>query len=129
VLQLFHLTQNICIFVTSKQPLIMKKILSLTLIIVLGVNAIFAQETEASTNSEFVKWQQAKLNGEDVCGEIPPPVLPYYNNTVDYGKDVQFDAVYDLRTQGWLTIPKDQANCGVCWTFTSLGSIESFLLK
>jgi C1A family cysteine protease len=62
-------------------------------------------------------------------GHIPPPVrlspAPAAANGVKTA--AVYPATYDLRTTGKLTSVKDQGSCGSCWTFGSLGSLESFL--
>lgn len=38
-------------------------------------------------------------------------------------------STYDLRDFGWISPVKDQGDCGVCWTFATMGCLESRLLK
>lgn len=106
----------------------MKRLFAISITLIITISS-FAQDVEAPVNPEFVRWQQKQLNGEDACGDIPYYVAPYFQNEHNSTKDIQFDPVYDLRSEGFLTSVKDQAACGVCWTFTTMGSIESFLLK
>jgi len=93
----------------------------------------FCQETdvEAALNPEFLKWQANKLKTGISTGESPAPNLPNYDWLIEQTlKNTHtFDAVYDLRSLGIVTPPKDQEDCGACWTFTSLGSLESAMLK
>ncbi|MBU0488674.1 MAG: T9SS type A sorting domain-containing protein [Bacteroidetes bacterium] len=88
----------------------------------------FAQnDVEAPVNPEFLKWQIINQTGE-ASGEIPFYVLPHFqtrHNTTNY----RFDPVYDMRQTAFLTDVKNQGSCGACWTFASIGSIESYLLK
>ncbi len=40
----------------------------------------------------------------------------------------ELPATYDLRTEGQVTSVKDQGNTGSCWAFSSLASLESYIL-
>ena len=42
---------------------------------------------------------------------------------------IDLPSSYDLRDYGYVTSVKDQGNSGVCWTFSSLASLESVLKK
>lgn len=88
-------------------------------------------ETEAPENPEFIKWKANRLKSGDNSGEIPPPVLANHDWLIQetQKKELAFDAVYDLRTQGLITGAKDQGNCGACWTFACIGSLESAFMK
>ena len=43
--------------------------------------------------------------------------------------DMELPAKYDLRDEGLVTPVKDQANGGNCWAFSTIGAIESAILK
>ncbi|MBN2236097.1 MAG: T9SS type A sorting domain-containing protein [Bacteroidales bacterium] len=95
---------------------------------------IFAQEvdTEAPLNPNFIKWRSnLQFKSGESTGDIPIPVIPGQEWILSETskKASAFDAVYDLRTLGLVTVAKDQGNCGACWTFGTLGSLESTLLK
>ena len=48
------------------------------------------------------------------------------NNTINV---TNIPTRFDLREWGWLTTVKDQGDMGACWSFGSIGAIESALLK
>ena len=60
-------------------------------------------------------------------GLIPGPVdlnhLKYSSTTT-----IPTPAYYDLRKINKVTTVKDQSNAGVCWTFATYGSLESYLM-
>jgi C1A family cysteine protease len=98
----------------------------------------------APHNPEFVKHmetrrifgpQQAKDNGR-ALGYVPSPMdMSHLTNIFDAEQSgfphpvlTALPASYDLRTTGKLTAVRDQGDCGSCWTFASMGSLESNLL-
>lgn len=111
----------------------MHKRLLTVFIFVLSASLLFSQgvETEAPENSEFTKWKKYKLKTGLSTGDIPPPVLANHDWLIAETKKATlvFDEVYDLRTLGLVTVAKDQGSCGACWTFGTLGSLESAMLK
>ena len=50
----------------------------------------------------------------------------FTNNTINI---TNIPARFDLREWGWVTPVKNQGDMGACWSFGSLGAIESALLK
>ncbi|PLW99158.1 MAG: hypothetical protein C0594_17350 [Marinilabiliales bacterium] len=108
--------------------MLMKKIFVFIPVFIVVVS-LFGQEIEAPASPEFIKWQQEVANGKTNTGDVPMYVEPRYNGLAKVKSVNTFDPVYDLRNEGWVTIPKNQGSCGACWTFTSLGSVESFMLK
>ncbi len=66
-------------------------------------------------------------------GLIPDPVdLSHMTGLVPRGfadrASRGFPATYDLRTLGRVTAVRDQGDCGSCWSFAGLASLESWLL-
>lgn len=100
-----------------------------------------AQEAdfEAPENPDFTKYIKNIKNGIEpnksaegfVLNEIPLSVLPDFTNymSLKSTRNVQFDTYYDLRNLNLVTPAKNQGSCGCCWTFATIGSIESFWLK
>jgi C1A family cysteine protease len=65
-------------------------------------------------------------------GYRPPPIeLPHSKQAAAVssvsGSPQALPAVYDLRALGRVTAVRDQGNCGDCWAFGALGSLESWL--
>lgn len=115
---------------------------TLTLIaMLLFIIHLSAQEAdyEAPVNPDYLKYYQKVLAGQFpsysdegfALNEIPLYVLPDFKNFLQArgNKNILFDPIYDLRTQGLLTPVKSQGSCGCCWTFASMSSIESSWLK
>jgi len=82
-----------------------------------------------------IKIQQSSPQASHTYGYIPPPVdysylknLPLVPQGIAIQKSVLLPVTYDLRTEGKVTPVKDQGNCGACWSFASISSLESGLL-
>ena len=104
------------------------------------LNLLCAQSNEpqvAPLNPKFIKYQEDKKNG--LIHKINSE--GYYNSIIPHPTDRKIDipknfkvntllpARYDLRTEGLVTPVKDQGQCGSCWLFASMGSLESYWKK
>jgi cathepsin L len=67
------------------------------------------------TNKEFV----AQMNGF-----LSSTTLKSDSHTFVAPSNVQVPDAVDWRTQGYVTPIKDQAQCGSCWAFSAVGSLE-----
>ncbi len=63
-------------------------------------------------------------------GDIPLDPETYQKNLQVYPESMResLPAAYDARDEGIVTSPKDQASCGSCWAFASVGAMESHIL-
>ena len=91
----------------------------------------------APVNPEFLRYLEDLKLGRSRdraddghwLGEIPAPVdLSHVRGFRFAAQAEAFPASYDLRTLGKLTSVKDQGDCGSCWSFATMGGLESYLL-
>jgi len=64
-------------------------------------------------------------------GSIPPHIDIDYASRLSAAREkprISLPASYDLRTLGKVSSVKNQGNCGACWSFATLGALESNLL-
>ena len=88
----------------------------------------------APENPDFVKYQTDKIYTQSAAssnghktGFIPSPVDLNYLSEIST-VEISAPAYYDLRTLNRVTSVKDQGEAGVCWTFATYASLESYLM-
>ncbi|OFY19272.1 MAG: hypothetical protein A2X02_02105, partial [Bacteroidetes bacterium GWF2_29_10] len=137
-----------------KEKTFTKLLLSMVVSLLIISNTSFAQNIlikSAPLNQDFVKYKNiTKLTKDGFgLGEIPAAEKPNFSyivkNAAKYAPKVLggiplgpappasepsiSDAIYDLRAHNLVTVPKNQGSCGACWTFATMGSIESYWKK
>jgi C1A family cysteine protease len=106
------------------------------LIAMVMVTALFAaQPGVAPSNPAFLEYMENAEKGTltkttrdgHTLGYIPSPIRR--NPTIGTVKDTpKLPTSYDLRMLNFMTGVRNQGNCGSCWTFATMGSIESIRL-
>lgn len=111
----------------------MRKIFTLWILTLIGLTVSAQYPLErAPMNPEFKKYferdfiQKTTKEGHSF-GLIPAPTTPVYKFSTQATKGIELSS-YDLRDEGLLTSIKNQGNCGSCWTFATMASIESWWL-
>jgi C1A family cysteine protease len=109
-----------------------------TISVCLVASCVYSQQRlEISPlNPQFTKHLSEKSEktpayglGKFPLGAFPSPLdLSHLKKEKSAGKILSLPASYDLRNYGKVTEVKDQQNCGACWAFGSIASIESYLL-
>ncbi len=95
----------------------------------------------APVNPDFTAYQAIEKTGKvqtytkdwNALGEMPNPIDKSYlkNFILPPSKNAEAKSLpvsFDLRTTDKLPAVRNQANCGSCWTFGSLASLESGML-
>ncbi|OFX73851.1 MAG: hypothetical protein A2X12_10305 [Bacteroidetes bacterium GWE2_29_8] len=122
-----------------KKKLFTKLILSIFAYLFIISNTLYSQNIlpqEAPLNKYFVEYIQTSNVTKDGfgLGEIPSAEKPNFSYIIKNGakyapKTLGFPESYDLRDYDLVTPPKNQGSCGACWTFATMGSIESYWKK
>lgn len=111
----------------------MKKYVSMFLTILLLFN--LSDVSNVKANSLNVLKNKTALTESLYSGQrkgyIRPNIKITQNlpNSNYLKKSTNLPSSYDLRAQGDLTSVKSQGNIGDCWAFSSIGSLESCLIK
>ncbi len=99
------------------------------------------QAQQSMVNPAFEAWQQRQAAPADMPAETQERVLGYIPSPIDWSHlkdepagDAMYDmeslpAAFDLRDYGLVSPVKNQLNCGTCWAFATMASVESGLLK
>ncbi|MDD3622506.1 MAG: lectin like domain-containing protein, partial [Methanofollis sp.] len=89
------------------------------------------QEERDMTNGEMLLCAAAPENESfrPLTGLLPSPAtLVWSEDAAALTAGSPTESYFNLADEGRLTPVKDQGKCGACWTFASLGSLESTLL-
>lgn len=112
-----------------------KRIILLTICLIFAVLKILAQNAPSLSpaNEKFVKYQAERkaiiTTADNSFGAIPAPLNLSHLKTEDVlDHSVTTPSSYDLRNYGKVTAVRNQGECGSCWAFASIASVESCLL-
>ncbi len=111
----------------------MLKKLNLLLIVIgllfLPTTAWAAELQSGPLNPDFIAYQEAMKNdmttaSSEYSGVIPSSIAPTQSTTAT---SQTLPASYDLRDYGLTAPVRHQSSWGACWTFSVMGSLESYL--
>jgi C1A family cysteine protease len=120
----------------------MKRIIGYTLAILISYNLSAQEQIEKSPlNQEFIdyinmiKTPGFKKSTEGHGTGYMPPFMYLHFNSVDSKRDnkknalVALPAKFDQRDSGWITSVKDQGPLGACWSFSTMGALETRFIR
>ncbi len=119
----------------------MRKIF-LLLLVSIFVTRISAQSRveRSPLNKEYVNYvDYSRINGTRKStdgyqtGYVPSPMNIHFNENLTRSESKKsinaLPSYYNLRDFGWVTPVRDQGPAGACWSFSTMGAIESRWLK
>lgn len=106
----------------------MKLKINILFLVLFVFKSAYCQEIQkAPLNEEFVKFISRKSK---TTGVIPAPTIYVFSNEINKDNTkFSYPESYDLRDEGLVTPVKDQGSAGHCWSFATIGAIESRNLK
>ena len=120
----------------------MKRIIGYILAVFIAYNLQAQVKVERSPfNQEFVEYVKMQKttgikkssNGHGM-GYVPSPKYLHFN-TSDVNRfskksaQVELSARFDQRDSGWITSVKNQGELGACWSFSTMGALESRFIR
>lgn len=104
-------------------------VVCLLLVLTFAAGPLHAKRKVSPLSKEFVNPPVSldmRTTGSHALGYRPDPADMSHLRPVTPPID-KYDATFDLRGLGKLSPIRDQANCGSCWAFASMASLESYL--
>ena len=120
----------------------MKRIIGFTLAFFISYNLQGQPKFERSAlNQEFINYVN-KVNSPGYkksaskygTGYVPSPMYLHFNpghvaRESRKSAQVVLPTKFDQRDSGWITSVKNQGSLGACWSFSTMGALESRIIR